>query len=267
MALVIVDTLSATHLGLEENSAGDMAAYMGFLAGVAEAGDCAVELIHHVAKGAAGRNGDMFAARGSGATVGAARIVRTVGALSEDDAEDLGFDPALARGLVRVDAAKSNYGPSGTTRWFQRVLVSCVAADPRDPSALPSVQVPVLVSTAAPAAQPIAVTTTPAMLDEALNRFRQGPGPGQKYSRAHSGKRQAVPMLEEVLSASPDQAKIALDKMIRLGMLREISYWGPGGNEVRGLEIDPNFDLTGNWRKDILTAMGNCGATKKRKSK
>ncbi len=133
-ALVILDTLASCVRGADENDAGDMQAIMSALSKLAGETDTATLVVTHTAKAAAGRSGDQHAVRGSSAITGAMRSVFTLAPLGEDSARSFGLSPADAHRWVRMDAAKSNYGPTGQTTWFERDLIQLLAADARDPT-------------------------------------------------------------------------------------------------------------------------------------
>jgi hypothetical protein len=133
-ALVIIDTLSSSVRGADENNSSDMQAIMSGLSKLAAETDTAFLVITHTAKAASGRSGDQHAVRGSSAITGAMRSVSTLAPLGEDGAKKLGLPPTEAHSWVRMDAAKANYGPTGQTAWFEREVIKLLAEDPRDPT-------------------------------------------------------------------------------------------------------------------------------------
>ena len=78
---------------------------------VARRGDCAVLLIHHTSKPAAASSdafaGNQNAARGASSLTGVARVVQTLFAMSERDADKLGVVNHERRLWVRLDDAKA----------------------------------------------------------------------------------------------------------------------------------------------------------------
>lgn len=123
--LLILDPLVNLH-SLNENDNGAMAIFAnGTAVRIADEAGCAVGIIHHTPKGAAGNYaGDINAFRGAGSLSGVARCGHTLIGMSEKDAKEY-LVPAHRRGFyVRLDNAKANMGPPQTsTTWFEKVGV------------------------------------------------------------------------------------------------------------------------------------------------
>ena len=74
---------------------------------IADKTDCGICLVHHIRK----TNGEEVTVdhiRGASALIGAARAARVINRVTEDEAMRLGVKPEEARGIFRVDNAKSN---------------------------------------------------------------------------------------------------------------------------------------------------------------
>lgn len=128
-ALIVIDTLSAAFVGVDENSAQDMAAVMRWCSKLAIDADAAVVAVHHLSKAAEERVGSQSAVRGSGAITASARAV-------------LGLDVAVraqergvAPGTLELRLVKSNHEQTGHIGFFRKVGVNLPAIDPRDPTA------------------------------------------------------------------------------------------------------------------------------------
>lgn len=89
--------------------------------------DIAIGLIHHAKKNSQGQNVDIGAddLRGAGSLADAARIVRMVTRMTEDEAEALGVPEAERWRYIRRDDAKVNYSPENASAgvWFKKVGV------------------------------------------------------------------------------------------------------------------------------------------------
>ena len=100
-------------------------------AGIADENRCAIELSHHVRKGASGSNGDYGAAdiRGATAIHDAIRGARMLNHMSDQDARDLAIELHHRAQYFRVDKAKGNYSPAAKAVWRQFVSVEIANGD------------------------------------------------------------------------------------------------------------------------------------------
>ena len=133
IGLFIVDPFVETH-ELNENSNEQIKAVAVMFREVARAAECAVLLVHHTAKppqgSSDGHAGNMNTARGASALVGVARVVQTLFAMSEKDAERHGVAKEDRHLYLRLDDAKANLGlTSPETRWFRKVSVELPNGD------------------------------------------------------------------------------------------------------------------------------------------
>ncbi len=116
--VLILDPLSEMH-SEEENANVAMREVVAIFRKLAKAHRLALVLVHHVRKGPV-VPGDMDSGRGASSIVGAARIVLTVAAMTEDEARAFGLPPDHRKHFFRVDGAKSNYAPLAGAEWFER---------------------------------------------------------------------------------------------------------------------------------------------------
>lgn len=121
--LLIIDPFVASH-AVPENDNGAINAVCRQWAMLAEETGCAIELVHHVRKGAAGQNEyTVDDARGAGALLAAARSVRVLNRMSKDEASKAGI--ANPRSFFRVDNGKANLAPPAeSSTWREIVSVS-----------------------------------------------------------------------------------------------------------------------------------------------
>ncbi len=149
IVFLAVDPFVSTHEGVAENSNEEVERVISAFRDIARETGCAIDLVHHSVKNHSGntesRAGDMNAARGAGALIGAVRVAYTLAAMSEQSAEKLKVPEEDAARLVRLDGAKGNYAArSFKPTWFRMESVdlgngSGGLLDPSD-----SVGVPVL---------------------------------------------------------------------------------------------------------------------------
>jgi hypothetical protein len=119
--VLILDPLVELHGG-EENDNGALRNIMATFRTLAIKYDLAIVILHHTRKGA-NLAGDPDAVRGASSIIGAARIVLTVTAMTDDEAGKLNISPDARKHYFRVDGAKSNYALLTDAEWFQRVSV------------------------------------------------------------------------------------------------------------------------------------------------
>lgn len=127
---LILDPFISTH-GVPENDNGAIDQVAKELAGIAEVANCAVEVVHHVRK----TNGAELTAddaRGAVALIGAARSVRVLNPMSQDEAAKAGIEVAQRRLYYRLDNGKANLAPPSDQASWRRV-VSVGLGNRRDP--------------------------------------------------------------------------------------------------------------------------------------
>lgn len=127
VGLVVVDPFVETHEA-NENDNGEINRVGHYYRQVAVEANCAVVLVHHTRKPAAGSSeghaGNLDASRGASALGGVARIVVTLFDMSAPDAKRYGIQEAQRPEYVRLDDAKANLSlRSSQARWFRKVGV------------------------------------------------------------------------------------------------------------------------------------------------
>jgi hypothetical protein len=118
--VLIIDPLISSHR-VNENDNGAMDLVAKTWAWIAEETNIAVELIHHPRKTIAGQDITYDDARGGSATVAAARSVRLLNQMSEDEATKSGVGETERRSYFKVDNGKRNLAPASATTWRQIV--------------------------------------------------------------------------------------------------------------------------------------------------
>jgi AAA domain len=121
--VLILDPLVKAHTG-EENSNGHLDFVAGILVNIAAECDCAVDVLHHVGKGAPD-HGNADRGRGASAFKDAARLVYTLTTMTSEEAEVFDITDGDRRLLVRMDSAKINIAPpASSAKWFRLIGVN-----------------------------------------------------------------------------------------------------------------------------------------------
>jgi hypothetical protein len=121
-SVLIVDPLAELHTA-EENDNTALRGIVAAFRAIAIEFDLAVIIVHHTRKGTLAP-GDPDSARGASSIIGAGRVVLTLTAMSDEDADLLGVakDRKARSAYVRLDDAKQNYSGIGDPVWFEKVL-------------------------------------------------------------------------------------------------------------------------------------------------
>jgi hypothetical protein len=120
--VLIIDPFVASH-DVTENDNTAMNAVIAEWRRVADAANCAIELIHHVSKAGAAMAEEMgvYASRGAGALIDGVRSARFLTRMKSDDGTKFGIvDPSA---YFRVNAGKANLAPLADATWRRMVSV------------------------------------------------------------------------------------------------------------------------------------------------
>ncbi len=244
IGLIIVDPFVKSH-GLDENSNPHMDAAATAWAEVAEATGAAVLLVHHVRKGSAASGParpDVESARGGKALTDAARAAFLLGAMTPEEADQLGVRSSERWRHIRLDDAKANLAPrADTARWFRLESVALGNATKDYPAGDQVVAV-----------VPWVPRTPWSMLsaadcNRALDQIAAGPGSppgsagGLRFSAKRGGmgaERWAGHVLTDHFGLTPSQAAEVIAAWLRNGLLREVGYRDPVQRKTRtGVEV------------------------------
>jgi RecA-family ATPase len=110
--VVIVDPFVSTHEVPENDNSAIQRVAKAWLQ-VAEKGNCSIDVIHHVVKGAEEVTAD--SGRGGGALKDKARSVRTINPMTQTEATKAGVDDR--RDYFRLDLGKVNMAKSTRSQW------------------------------------------------------------------------------------------------------------------------------------------------------
>lgn len=113
------DPLIAHHAAAE-NATGDMDQVIREFARIANATDCAIEIVHHTRKPAPGQEElSVIDSRGAGAIINAVRSARVLNPMSRAEADKANIDDVDRRLHFRVDKGKANMAPPTAARWHR----------------------------------------------------------------------------------------------------------------------------------------------------
>jgi hypothetical protein len=130
IAAVFLDPFVRSH-GVSENANVQIDEVMTVLMVLAQRCNCAVDLTHHISKGAADP-GNADRGRGASAIKDAGRLVHTLAPMTQEEAKGFGISEAERRYLIRLDSAKVNLAPPATdATWFK--LVGVRIGNPKSP--------------------------------------------------------------------------------------------------------------------------------------
>ncbi len=124
IGILQADPLVRCHT-VEENNNGAMDKVMGLWTDCAEQTGCAIDLLHHIRK-TSNERASVEDTRGGGAIIGAARTIRMMNRMSEQEAKTFGIKTERERlRMIRTDpTAKANMlPPAGHAQWHQFISV------------------------------------------------------------------------------------------------------------------------------------------------
>ena len=127
--VIIVDPFVSSHR-LNENDNGQMDMVVKAWGQIADRGNCAVELVHHVRKAQPGQSASYGDARGASALTDAARHVRRLQRMTADEARLAGIDEREFWQYSREADSKDNLAPpSRDSSWRKMVSVEIANGD------------------------------------------------------------------------------------------------------------------------------------------
>jgi hypothetical protein len=234
IGLVIIDPLIKAH-AVNENSNEQMDALAQLLTDLAAKHNLAIDLPHHVSKGAA-EPGNADRSRGASATSSAARLVYTLSVMNPAEAERYSIADEDRRDYVRLDRAKLNHArTSGPATWFHLTGVRLGNETPAYP--------------AGDDVQTVELWTPPetfsgldtALINQILTAIDAGPGNGNFYTAANAATDRAA--WEVVCRFAPGkseaQARDVIGAWLKTGLLVKFDYENPSTRKtVKGLRVD-----------------------------
>lgn len=121
VAFVSLDPLVTLHQAKEEDNTA-MRYVLETAALIAEQSNTAVAIVHHTAKpGAQSKMGEMYAARGGGEIINAARVAVNLTSPHVQEATQYSIEPDKRHEFVALSDAKLNYAlATGKARWFKK---------------------------------------------------------------------------------------------------------------------------------------------------
>jgi AAA domain-containing protein len=232
--VLILDPFIKTH-SLPENSNEAIDYVAGMLTELATKHRIAVDVPHHVRKGAA-IPGDADAGRGATAAKDAFRLVYTMTKMSEETAKAYKLSDSERRSLVRVDSGKVNIAPPSDARWYRLVSVELGNGTPQYPH---GDDVAVIEPWTLP---DLFEGLTIAVMNAILDDVDGGLPDGEMYSDDNAAtKRAAWKVVAKHTTGKNDaQCREIIRIWVRNGVLVYEEYWDKKhGRTATGLRVDP----------------------------
>jgi hypothetical protein len=231
--LVIIDPLKKAH-GVNENNNSDMDEVMDLVTSIAVEHNVAVDLPHHTAKGTP-EAGNAEKGRGASATKDAARLVKTLTAMTPEEAAAFALKADDRRRYVRYDYAKDNIAPAGDTKWFKLVNVQLGNATDLYPSG-DSVQA---IETWTPPNAWSGMNSS--LANRILDAIQAGMPNGERYSDASKATaRAAWQVVSKFTGKEEGPSREIVRTWVKNGVLRREQYTSPTRREPQtGLIVDP----------------------------
>lgn len=233
---IVVDPFAETFEG-DENSNSELKWAAILWREIARRTGAAVFLVHHTRKYATGMTGDMDAARGASALIGVARVVATMFAMTEEEAELFGVPVDERHRYVRFDDAKGTFSlVTGIARWFEKV-----ARDIGNAGILPSDEVGVLNPWKPPGmfdgVSSETLNLALDIIDAGLLDDQSKPLgiPYSPYRRA--SKRWAGQVVCDTLGCTEERASSIVKKWLETGLLYEVDF-EDNSKPRKGVKVD-----------------------------
>ena len=225
--LLVIDPFVQVHT-VSENVNEEIEQVMMALREISVSANCALHLIHHTRKPAAGTShqaGDIFAVRGGGAIVGDAHFVFTLADMGQADAEALNVAEADRKRFIRLDDAKGKLAPPSGALWFKREGVTM-------PYGLIGEEVGVLVPHSFEERQDdVTLSLARDILKEIDQRWREG----NPLSGSPQSPRYVLPIMTQRYGCSPKASRALLRDWITNGMVATLPY--DNHSKAQGLKV------------------------------
>jgi AAA domain len=234
--LVMLDPFVKSH-GVEENLNSAIDDVAQILSDLAAKYDVAVDVPHHISKGA-GDPGNANRGRGASSLVNACRLVSTLMPMSTEEAEAFDISEEDRRLYVRIDRAKVNITrAAGAAKWFRLVGVSLG----NESTAYPAGDE---VQTAEPWQPPETWAGLDSLLlNRILSAIDAGLGDGNFYTDGNRTiERSAWQVVQRHAPAKSEvQCREVIRTWVKNGVLVPFDYDSPTTRKgVKGLKVDPS---------------------------
>lgn len=230
--LVILDPFIKAHT-ISENDNNGIDEVAQILTGLADQFNIAVDVPHHMAKGAADP-GNANRGRGASSLKDALRLVRTATVMTTEEAKAFGLSEAERRRLIRIDDAKLNIAPMTEANWFRLVGVDLGNGNDAYPSGDQ-------VQTVEVWSPPDLFFGISAVLDKILDEIEAGLPDGNRYSSAPNTDRPAWRVIDKHCPGKGEgPARQIIKTWIGSGLLIAKEYDNPKTRKpVKGLWVEP----------------------------
>lgn len=211
IGVLIIDPFVSSYDG-NENDNKDVDKAIKTFNQVADATNCAIELIHHTGK-TGGASGNANAGRGASAMVGAVRSLRTIVTMTEEEAAN--YDVPNPRAYVRIDDGKTSLAAyNHNTDWYRIESLELPNGD----------NVGVVARWQAPS---VFDGFSSQILRDLLHDIHAGNDKGQKYTFKRKGKASSNwvgVIIQDFLDVDDNRAGLIIAAWQKTGLLFEDKY-------------------------------------------
>ena len=122
--VLMLDPFVTVH-EVQENDTTAMNLVVAELRAIADATNCAIEIIHHTSKAGAmdAKDFGIYASRGAGALIDGVRSARYLARMTEEQARKFDVEPRDRRSCFAVTTGKANLAPMEDGRWMKTIGV------------------------------------------------------------------------------------------------------------------------------------------------
>lgn len=212
--VMVVDPFVSTH-GVNENDNGAIDKVAKLWAQIADHTNCAVDVVHHLRK-VSDREATVEDARGAVSLIGAARSVRVLNRMSEEQEAKAGIESGTRTGYFSITYGKSNLTPlSHRLDW--RKLESVALGNGRGLTK-PQDHAPVVTEWTWPSAEEMASEVAPEHMQQIISRIRNSDCKLHHQADTWAGKEIAYVLgLDTAIKADASRVKRLLKAWIEDG--------------------------------------------------
>lgn len=231
--VVIVDPFVSTHQ-VNENDNGAIDAVAKTWAKIADYTNCAIDIVHHLKK-VSDRDATVEDARGAVSLIGAARSVRVLNRMNEEQAKEAGISEEDRMGYFSITNGKNNLAPTSSKMTWRRLVGQGIGNGYGDDGLEEQDFAPVVVPFNFPSFLDRAEHMTGDMLDRLKSAFK---GTGLPETSPKKGEDSVFNAVEFVLglTANEDVSRVraTIARLVKSGvMVPKVEADGIEGRNVK----------------------------------
>jgi hypothetical protein len=238
IARVVIDTMPASLVGIEENSTKEMSEVLSLMRRIATAFWCDVTVIHHSTKVAWDKPDEARSLasllRGSGASGGSVRAAVGLLDLTAAEMGNPNNNLTSTKKLVAEWIAKANDGEQNYVPAFYEITTIDIDVRDKETGKIVQRAAPVLIYHGSPAAAAFSGSLTPAQEQDALDKLRAARRKGEQvrvYGLGAKGKNLGDDGVHKVLGVTNPAAHAILGALEKRGMIEVKEGRTASGNE------------------------------------